>query len=166
MSEATKTKKQEQQERAAKARASRVEMLERQLAEARAKEAERNITRIQAKAAELSKSVQTLERQQARVTLLQGQYAEMFESILSEYGEARAREIATEVETAHGIVWIQDETPADAEARVDAETDGEQPTLFELPEEGPTPESIEATEVLGATAETPAKRRRNKAATV
>ena len=144
MSETKLTKKQEQQERAAKARASRVEMLERQLAEAKAKEAEKNITRIQTKAAELAKSVNALERQTARVELLQNQYSEMLASIAAEYGDARAEEITRELEAEHELVFIaHDETPAQAEARVDAETDAEQPALFDLSEEGPTPESIE-----------------------
>lgn len=159
MSETKLTKKQEQQERAAKARASRVEMLQRQLAEAKAKEAERNISRITTKAAELAKSVNALERQTARVELLQNQYAEMLNSIEEEYGAERALEIATGLETEHGLVFLATETPAQAEARVDAETDAEteQPALFELPEEGPTPESIE---------DAPKKRGRGKAATV
>lgn len=160
MSEVKLTKKQEQQQRAAKARASRVEMLERQLAEARAKEAERNVTRIETKAAELAKSMRALERQSARVATLREQFVEMFESIHAEYGPDRAEEVVAALNAEHNIGFIIDtETPAQAEARVDAETDAEteQPTLFDLPEEGPTPESLETP--------TP-KKRRGKTATV
>lgn len=162
MSEVKLTKKQEQQQRAAKARASRVEMLERQLAEARAKEAERNVGRIETKAAELAKSINAFERQAARVELLQSQFIEMVDSIQDEFGVDRAADICDRLEQEFGIPFVTyntGSTPAQAEARVDAETDAEneQPTLFELPEEGPTPESLEA--------EAP-KKRRGKTATV